>query len=212
MQIKFVSLHPQTYETVDKTNPQAREQGRQQALQENQRKLQELTAKLQQDRQNALEEAERLARLENDQNMEKLEEDMQQQRQRLAQLKAAKEKAEKEAQEEKAFLEMKESLLEYEFGSRIGQATFQELNTSDVDKVRIVLIGPTGSGKTSFIGEWIPYVVPLGRDSVLMHYASSCRIIRKWRTSSIYVIFFLQFLQSINWRKIGEVYWITNIE
>ena len=71
----------------------------------------------------------------------------------------AREKREKEAadekkrllEEERASLKLKEDLLCYEFGNKIGKATFKDL--SETDTVRIALIGPTGSGKSCFIGK-----------------------------------------------------------
>ena len=111
---------------------------------------------MQEERQRTLADTENRAKLENEQQMEGLERAIRQERERLAREKAAHKKAEEEAKRKQDFLEMKASLLDYKFGSRIGLSAFQDLDVSDVDNIRIVLIGPTGSGKTSFIGELSP--------------------------------------------------------
>ena len=36
---------------------------------------------------------------------------------------------------------------------RINKEAFQDLEVDDIDFVRIVVMGPVGAGKTSFVGE-----------------------------------------------------------
>ena len=47
---------------------------------------------------------------------------------------------------------VKNALLYYKFGDRTGKEAFNGLDVSDMEIVRIALIGPTGSGKSCFIG------------------------------------------------------------
>ena len=47
---------------------------------------------------------------------------------------------------------LKNSLLFYKFGDRLGKESFRGLDVSDMNIVRIAVIGPTGSGKSCFIG------------------------------------------------------------
>lgn len=45
----------------------------------------------------------------------------------------------------------RQALFDYQFGSKIHQASFRGLDISDVGKLRIGVFGPTGSGKSCFI-------------------------------------------------------------
>ncbi|KXJ06029.1 hypothetical protein AC249_AIPGENE8994, partial [Exaiptasia diaphana] len=45
----------------------------------------------------------------------------------------------------------RQDLFDYQFGSKIDLASFRGLDISDVDKLRIGVFGPTGSGKSCFI-------------------------------------------------------------
>ena len=47
---------------------------------------------------------------------------------------------------------VKNALVYYKFGDRLGRESFKGLDVSDMKIVRIAVIGPTGSGKSCFIG------------------------------------------------------------
>jgi flagellar biosynthesis GTPase FlhF len=74
---------------------------------------------------------------------------------RKANLEAVRLKQEKEKQEKLSCLKMKEKLLVYKFGNQLSLRTFEAegLDVSDMKRVVIAMFGPTGSGKTSFIGK-----------------------------------------------------------
>ena len=57
--------------------------------------------------------------------------------------------------EEEAFLELQKKLVDYHFQTCpwIKKESFTGLPVDDIDAIRIALIGPTGSEKTSFIGK-----------------------------------------------------------
>ena len=57
--------------------------------------------------------------------------------------------------EEEAFLELQKKLMDCHFQtcSWIKKESFTGLQVDDIDAIRIALIGPTGSEKTSFIGK-----------------------------------------------------------
>ncbi|KAJ7326028.1 hypothetical protein OS493_028751 [Desmophyllum pertusum] len=50
-------------------------------------------------------------------------------------------------------LQLKDAMLNYDFQScpRIKKESFKDLEVDDIEFIRIALIGPTGSGKTSFV-------------------------------------------------------------
>ena len=132
------------HETVDRTDPNASEQGRQLAQQENQQRARELERQLGSEREQALREAKERARCE-DENQRKI----------LDQRKRQREKRERKIKEEKEFIDLQTALMNYDFqkSPRIKKESFRDLDVSDIDVVRIALIGPTGSGKTSFVGK-----------------------------------------------------------
>ncbi|EDO45222.1 predicted protein [Nematostella vectensis] len=139
-----------SYETVDKTDPQAKERGRQAARDENARKMQELDQQLRQLKDREMAAALEQVRVENEKDAARFAEA----KRRAKELEQQRIREEKKRQEEMEILRMKNSLLEYEFGSRTTKLAFEKdgLDISDMDRVRIALFGPTGSGKTSFIG------------------------------------------------------------
>jgi len=47
--------------------------------------------------------------------------------------------------------EQRQALFDYQFSSKIHKASFRGLDIGDVDKLRIGVFGPTGSGKSCFI-------------------------------------------------------------
>ena len=96
------------------------------------------------EREQGLREAQERARCE-DENQRKI----------LDQRKRQREERERKKNEEKEFLELKNALMTYDFQerSRIKKESFRDLDVSDIDVVRIALIGPAGSGKTSFVGK-----------------------------------------------------------
>jgi len=114
-------------------NYSAQEQGRQRAQEENERRMIELPDELEREHQKAWRDAQ-----------EQLD------RQRLE-----KEKRESEQKEEARLRQLKLELLNYDFHTcpRIKKEAFQNLEVDDVDLIRIALIGPTGSGKTSLVGK-----------------------------------------------------------
>ena len=71
--------------------------------------------------------------------------------------------------EEKDFIELQTALMNYDFqkSPRIKKESFRDLDVSDIDVVRIALIGPTGSGKTSFVGKKIFVVVVVGGGGIV---------------------------------------------
>jgi len=132
------------YETVDKTDPKARAQGQQRAQEENENRMRELQHEIERDRQRALREAQEHARIEDDE-----------QRRQLDRQRREREERERKQKEEEQFCKLKDELINYDFQSRprIKKASFRDLVVNDIDVLRIALIGPTGSGKTSFVGE-----------------------------------------------------------
>ena len=150
-----------THETRDNTDPTARAQGQQRAREENERKLRELRDELERNRQEALRDAQQRARTEDDELRKQLD------RQRLE-----REEKEKKQKEEERFYEHKDELMNYDFQTspRIKKESFQDLNVDDIDMLRIALIGPTGSGKTSFVGKnMVLKLESQRRRSVLKH-------------------------------------------
>ena len=62
---------------------------------------------------------------------------------------------EREQKEEVRLRQLRLELLNYDFHTcpKIKKEAFQNLEVDDVDLIRIALIGPTGSGKTSLVGK-----------------------------------------------------------
>ena len=132
------------YETVDRTDPSARAQGQRRAQEENDERMRELRDKMEKDREQALREAKERALCEDEA-----------QRMWLDKKRREREENARRWKEEKAFLQLKHDLMIYDFQicPRIKKESFTGLPVDDVDLIRIALIGPTGSGKTSFIGK-----------------------------------------------------------
>ena len=129
---------------MDRTDPGARAQGQQRAREENERRMRELRDEMERDRQQALHDAQELARTEDDE-----------QRKELDRQRREREERERKQKEEERFCELKDELLNYDFqiSPRIKKESFQDLKVDDINVLRIALIGPTGSGKTSFVGK-----------------------------------------------------------
>ncbi len=106
--------------------------------------MRELLDEMEKQRQQALRDAETSAKLEDEEERRKLDH---QRRER--------EEKERQQKEEERFLKLKSELMNYDFQKcpRIKKEAFRDLEVDDVDLVRIALIGPTGSGKTSFVGK-----------------------------------------------------------
>ena len=132
---------------MDRTDPNAAQQGRQQAEQENQDIVRRLQSELERGREQAMREAQERARCEDKDERERLE------GQRVK-----REKEERKLKEEISFRQLKDALMNYDLQQcpRIKKESFRDLDIADMDGVRIALIGPTGSGKTSFIGKSFP--------------------------------------------------------
>ena len=137
------------YETVDRTDPSARAQGEKRAQEENEERLSELRDKMEKDRALALREAK--GRALNEDGAERM---------RLEKQRREREENARRFKEEEVFRELKRELMMYDFHSRprIRKESFTGLQVDDVDLIRIALIGPTGSGKTSFIGKYKFYL------------------------------------------------------
>ena len=133
-----------TYETRDRTDPTARAQGQQRAREENERRMKELRDEMERNRQEAMRDAQEQAGIEDDERRKQLD------RQRHE-----REENERKQQEEERFCKHKDELMNYDFQTspRIKKESFRDLKVDDIDVLRIALIGPTGSGKTSFVGK-----------------------------------------------------------
>ena len=131
---------------MDKTDPKARKLGQQLAREENERRMRELEEEITRERERALQEAREGALADHFAQQEHLDRQKQQ-----------REEQEKKRKEEAELLQLKNTLLDYDFhmNPRIRKEAFRELNVEDIEVLRIALIGPAGSGKTSFIGELI---------------------------------------------------------
>lgn len=125
-------------------NYSAQEQGRRNALEETERRLRELHDEMERERQQALRDAQESAGV-----------DHEQQRELLACQKREREDRQRKQKEEEGLLQLRLQLLQYDFHKcpRIKKESFQDLEVDDVDLIRIALIGPTGSGKTSLLGK-----------------------------------------------------------
>jgi len=132
-----------SYERVDRRDPRAWAEGQQEAREENEKKMRELRDKMERECQEALRDAEKLARIEDDELGQ------------LARQRREREEKERRQNEEQRFRELKDELINYDFQTspRIKKESFRDLEVEDINMLRIVLIGPPGSGKTSFVGK-----------------------------------------------------------
>ena len=129
---------------MDRTDPNASNQGQKQAQEENERRMRELEVEMAREREEALREAQQRARCE-DEN----------ERKRLERQKLEREEKERKLKEEQAFCKLQNEMMHYNFQAcpRIKKESFRDLDVSDLDVIRIPLIGPVGSGRTSFVGK-----------------------------------------------------------
>jgi len=150
----FVIL--KNYETVDKTDPTAKAQGQKRAQEENENRMRELHDEMERNRQEALRDAQELARIEDFA-----------QRRHLDRQRCEREERERKQKEEVRFCELKNELINYDFQTspRIKKESFRDLVVNDIDVLRIALIGPTGSGKTSFVGKKMCFLNCMLRES-----------------------------------------------
>ena len=125
-------------------DPTAHEQGLRRAQEEHERKMKELRDKMERVRLQALRDAEERARVEDEEKRKIL--DMQ---------RRETDERERKLKEEEEFLQLQQELMNYDFHNcpRIKKEAFGDLQVDDIDFIRIALIGPAGSGKTSFIGK-----------------------------------------------------------
>lgn len=132
------------YETVDRTDPTARAQGQRRAQEENENRMKELREEMERNRQQALRDAQERVRVEHDE-----------QRRQLELQRREREEKERKQKEEERFCVLKNELINYDFQTspRIRKESFRDLVVNDIDVLRIALIGPKGSGKTSFVGK-----------------------------------------------------------
>ena len=72
-----------------------------------------------------------------------------------------------------ALPQLRNELMNYDFHKcpRIKKEAFQDLVVDDIDLIRIAVIGPTGAGKTSLLGE---------RFFLFLNFYCTCFIIAKW--------------------------------
>ena len=110
--------------------------------------MRELRDEMERTHQEALREAQQRARIEDHE-----------QRKQLDRQRREREEKERRQKEEKRFYEHKGELMNYDFQTspRIRKESFRDLNVDDIDMLRVALIGPAGSGKTSFVGENIVF-------------------------------------------------------
>lgn len=129
---------------MDRTDPSARAQGERRAQEENEQRMKELRDEMERDRAQALREAEERALC-----------DDEEQRELSEKRRREKEETERRLKEEEALLKLKQELMQYDFqiSPRIRKESFTGLQVADIDLIRIALIGPAGSGKTSFVGK-----------------------------------------------------------
>ena len=129
---------------MDRTDPQARAEGEQRAREENDQRMRELRAAMERDRQQKLREVQLRTRIEDDE-----------QRRELDRQRREREEREKKLKGEERFYQLKGELMNYNFQicPRIKKESFRDLEVDDIKVLRIALIGPTGSGKTSFVGK-----------------------------------------------------------
>ena len=119
----------------------AQEQGLRNAREDNERMLLD---EMERECQQALRDAQERARIEHEEQKEQLD---RQRRERK--------KSERDQKDEEKHLQLRLELLNYDFHNcpRIKKESFQNLEVDDIDLIRIALIGPTGSGKTSLVGK-----------------------------------------------------------
>lgn len=129
---------------MDRTDPTARAQGQRRAQEENENRMKELREEMERNRQKALRDAQESAKIENDA-----------QRRQWEHQRREREERERIQREEERFCVLKDELIDYDFQTspRIKKESFRDLMVNDIDVLRIALIGPTGSGKTSFVGK-----------------------------------------------------------
>ena len=151
-------------------NYSAQEQGRRNAQEENEKRLRELHDEMDRARQQALRDAQESARVEHEE-----------QRQLLARQNREREDTERKQKEEEGLLQLRLKLLNYDFHKcpRIKKESFQDLEVDDIDLIRIALIGPTGSGKTSLLGKRGCSVYFYLSFYVFVRYSSTHRLIAK---------------------------------
>ena len=127
---------------MDGTDPTARAQGVRKAQNEN--RMRELHEEMERNRQQALHEAQERARIEDDEQRRHLDHQRRQRKER-----------ERKQKEEEKFCKLKDALINYDFQTspRIKKESFRDLMVNDIDVLRIALIGPFGSGKSSFVGK-----------------------------------------------------------
>ena len=129
---------------MDRTDRNARAQGQQRAQEENENRMRELREEMERNRQQAMRDAQESAKIENDA-----------QRRQLELQRREREERERKRKEEERFCELKDQLINYDFQTspRTRKESFRDLVVNDIDVLRIALIGPAGSGKTSFVGK-----------------------------------------------------------
>ena len=127
-----------------KSYVEAQNRGRQEAQEENERRMRELQEKVKREREQALRDAQESAKC-----------DDEKQRRILDHQRRSREERERQIREEKDFCELRKALMNYDFQEfpRIKKESFRDLYVGDIDLIRIALIGPAGSGKTSFAGK-----------------------------------------------------------
>ena len=126
------------------TNYSAQEQGRRKAQEENERRMKELHDEMERERQQALRDTIERGKVEHEE-----------QRERLNRRDRERKERERKQKEEEKLLQLRLELLNYDFHKcpRIKKEAFQDLEIEDTDLIRIALIGPAGSGKTSLVGK-----------------------------------------------------------
>ena len=121
--------------------------------------MEELRDEMRRNRQQALCEAQERARIEDDE-----------QRRQLEDKRSERENRERKQREEERFCVLKEELMNYDFQTspRIKKQAFRDLMVNDIDVLRIALIGPTGSGKTSFVGKNLFFLIACYSNHLLL--------------------------------------------
>ena len=106
--------------------------------------MRELRDEMERNRQQALRDVQERARIQDDEQRRQLHHQRREMKER-----------EKKRKHEERFRVLKDELINYDFqtGPRIKKEYFQDLMVNDISVLRIALIGPTGSGKTSFVGK-----------------------------------------------------------
>ena len=114
------------------------------AQEDNEKQMKEERDEMEEQRLQALRDAETNAKLEDEEERRKLDRQ-----------KCEREEKERKQKEQERFLKLKSELMNYDFHKcpRIKKESFRDLEVDDIDLVRIALIGPTGSGKSTFVGK-----------------------------------------------------------